>query len=63
MSATEFATIQLTCDRKDCDTLVTVTRALRDECNQALFDLGWRVCRGKTLCPQCVERRAKRRRK
>jgi hypothetical protein len=55
MSVTEFATIQLTCDRKDCHNMVTVTRALRDECNRALFELGWRLCRGKTLCPRHVE--------
>lgn len=63
MSVTESATVVLQCDRRNCPNSVMITKLFRDECNLAAFQLGWRLCLTKILCPQCVERRAKRRKK
>lgn len=60
---TETVTIELRCDRKHCPRGIRVTGALRDEANMALYVAGWRLCNGKQICPQCVARREKRRKK
>lgn len=55
--------ISLTCDRPHCFNSVTVMRNTRDQCNRMLVDLGWRLYRGKQLCPVHAEKIAKRLRK
>ncbi len=60
---TETVTIELRCDRKNCPRGIQSTEATRDDANMSLFVAGWRLCNGKQICPQCVERRAKRRKR
>ncbi len=42
--------IRLSCDRRNCPEMSTVMGATRDECNQQLYNLGWRLYRKKILC-------------
>lgn len=62
---TEAFTIRMECDTKGCCSMATVTEVSHEACNMRLYLIGWRLNgrTGKHLCPHCVERRNKRRKK
>lgn len=44
--------VTLVCDRKNCNAPVTVERESHDLCQRTLLLIGWRLYRGKQLCPK-----------
>lgn len=50
----ELVTLQAQCDRKGCGSGVTVCEPTAIAANGRLYDLGWRLARGKLLCPRHV---------
>jgi hypothetical protein len=53
----EQVSITLQCDRKRCFGLARVTEDTRDLCSLLLFEMGWRLCNDRQICPQCAARR------
>jgi hypothetical protein len=43
--------VQLACDRKKCSELATVWDFNHTDAQKQLYDKGWRLYRGKQLCP------------
>lgn len=55
--------ILIVCDTKrrgHVHTSADITMSTRDLCNNFLYMLGWRLRRGKQLCPECSARVEKR---
>ena len=60
----EFPAVRLDCDRKGCTVTHLVTdRDGSEACKRHLLSAGWRLYRGKVLCPRHaaqIERRLRR---
>jgi hypothetical protein len=56
----ERTIIRIMCDRKKCYGAANINESTRDEANRKLYDLGWRLCNGKQVCPHHIELRHKR---
>ena len=55
--------IELICDTKSKrhkETRAYIATSTREQCNQLLFQMGWRLYRKKQLCPTCALRVSKR---
>jgi hypothetical protein len=54
VSFRETTTIELHCDRKNCASEIRIQAETRDKCNLHIYAAGWRLCRGKQICPRHV---------
>lgn len=48
--------MEIACDRPNCAYAIRLTRPTRDECNLHIYKAGWRLYRGKQLCPYHAEK-------
>ena len=57
----ECVGVNVKCDATGCSEWESVHYETRDECKLRLYNLGWRVAKGKHLCAFHVARRHRRR--
>ncbi len=59
----DLVTILLTCDARKkktvCGNMAEATTLSKKSSGKFLFDLGWRLLRGKQVCPDCLRRGVK----